>query len=206
MESSRLSIDVKTTGLLVFDLYESARESIESRGILEPVLRLIAGCRERDVPIFFTRPVHRADGSDLAQTLPDMDRDHRYYGSDLPYSRLPHVAADSPGSMPLREFNIGPDDYDIAKHRWSAFYGTALDLSLRTRNIDTILVVGGTTHIGVASSVYSARDLDYQIVVVRDGCHGTPGELASLLDDIFPQICHVRTVDEVLEGFEDAEF
>ena len=203
MDSLPLAIDVKSTGLLVFDLYESARESIESRGILEPVLRLIAGCRARDVPIFFTRPAHRADGSDLARTVPDMDRDHRYYGSDLQYPRLPHLEVDSPDSMPLREFNLGPADYDITKHRWSAFHGTALDLSLRSRRIDTILVVGGTTHIGVASSVYSARDLDYQIVVVRDGCHGTPSELSSLLDDIFPQICHVRTVDQVLESLRD---
>ena len=202
MESSRLDIDVRSTGLLVFDLYETARESIERRGILEPVLRLVAGCRERGVPIFFTRPAHRADGSDLAQTIPDMDRDHRYYGGDFPYPRLPHVSADSPDSMPLREFKLGPADYVITKHRWSAFHGTALDLSLRSRKINTILVVGGTTHIGVASSVYSARDLDYQIVVVRDGCHGTPNELASLLDDIFPQICHVRTVDEVLESLQ----
>lgn len=205
MGSSRLAIDVKTTGLLVFDLYESARESIESRGILGPVLRLVSGCRERDVPIFFTRPVHRADGSDLAQTVSDMDREHRYYGSDFPYPRLPHVEANSPDSMPLHEFNMGPADYDITKHRWSAFHGTALDLSLRARNIDTILVVGGTTHIGVASSVYSARDLDYQIIVARDGCHGTPSELTSLLDDIFPQICHVRTVDEVLDSFSSTE-
>ena len=198
MNYSNDSIDVKTTGLLVFDLYESARESIEKRGILEPVLRLLAGCREHGLPIFFTRPVHRADGLDLAQTVPDMDRDHQHYGDDRPYPRVPHVVAGSPETLPLREFNFGPADYDITKHRWSAFCGTSLDMSLRTRGIKTLLVVGGTTHIGVASSVYAARDLDYQIVVVRDGCHGTPAELSSLLDDIFPQICHVLTVDEVL--------
>lgn len=192
------TIDAKTTGLLVFDLYESARETIEKRGILDPVLRLLAGCREHDVPVFFTRPVHRADGLDLAQTIPDMDRDHRHYDADRPYPRTPHVVAGSPETLPLREFNAGPDDYDITKHRWSAFHATALDMSLRSRGINTLLVVGGTTHIGVASSVYSARDLDYQVIVVRDGCHGTPAELSSLLDDIFPQICHVRTVDEVL--------
>ncbi len=100
--------------------------------------------------------------------------------------------------LPLREFNITPADYDIPKHRWSAFFGTALDLSLRTRGIENLLIVGGTTHIGIASTVYTARDLDYQIVVVRDGCHGEAAELASLLDDIFPQVCHVRTADEVI--------
>jgi nicotinamidase-related amidase len=200
MSANEDVIDAKTTGLLVFDLYEAARETIEKRGILGPVLRLLEGCRQRGVPIFFTRPVHRSDGLDLAQTIPDMNRDHERYGPDRPLPAVPHVAAGSPGTMPLREFNVGPDDYDITKHRWSAFHGTALDLSLRTRAIKTLLIVGGTTHIGVASSVYAARDLDYQVVVVRDACHGTAVELASLLDDIFPQIGHVRTVDEVLRN------
>ena len=113
---------------------------------------------------------------------------------------MPHVAAGSPETFPLAEFNVSPSDYIITKHRWSAFHATSLDLSLRTRGIDTLLIIGGTTHIGVASSVYSARDLDYQVIVLRDGCHGTPAELASLLDDIFPQICHVRTIDEVLSS------
>ena len=198
MEHLGDSIDPKSTGLLVFDLYEAAREAIEARGILEPVTRLIKGCRAREIPVFFTRPVHRGDGLDLAQTIPDMDRDHEPFGPGHPYPRVPHVVAGSPETFPLREFEFGPGDYDITKHRWSAFHATALDLSLRARNIRTLLVVGGTTHVGVASTVYAARDLDYQVIVVRDGCHGTPTELASLLDDIFPQICHVRTVDEVL--------
>jgi nicotinamidase-related amidase len=117
--------------------------------------------------------------------------------------RTPAVGiANTPETMPLKELNASPADYDITKHRWSAFFATALDLSLRTAGVENLLVVGGTTHIGVASTVYSARDLDYQVYVVRDGCHGTPAELASLLDDIFPQVCHVRTADEIIAALD----
>ena len=190
-------LDRRRTGLVVFDLLESARAKIEERGILAPVLKLVDGCRKLDVPIFFTRPMHRPDALDLAKTVPDMDREHRPHDPNR-MGKPVGGAANAPGSRPLKEFNVTDDDYDIMKHRWSAFFDTSLDLSLRSRGIDTILIVGGTTHIGVASTVYSARDRDYQVVVVRDGCHGEAEELRCLLDFIFPQVCHVRTVDEVL--------
>lgn len=189
--------DSSRTGLVVFDLYESAREKIESRGILAPSVKLIEGCRKMNVPIFFTRPMHRPDRLDMAKTMPDMDREHKPYETNREDKPVGGIA-NSPGSMPLKEFNFREDDYDITKHRWSAFFDTSLDLSLRSRGIDTILIIGGTTHIGVASTVYSARDRDYQVVVVRDACHGEAEELHCFLDFIFPQVCHVRTVDEVL--------
>ena len=43
-----------------------------------------------------------------------------------------------------------------------------------------------------------ARDLDFQVVVVRDGCHGYPEQRQFFLDKVFPRMCRVRTVDEVL--------
>jgi nicotinamidase-related amidase len=193
------------TGLLIFDIYEAARATIEERGMsLDPLLRLVAACRDHHVPIFYTRPIHRADGRDFARTVADMDREHRRYDDAYPPPKGPGVAtAGSPLSYPLAELGIGPTDYEITKHRWSAFHETPLDLELRSADVEHLLIVGGTTHIGVASSVYSARDRDYQVTVVRDCCHGPARELASLLDDIFPQICHVATVDEVLAHLVD---
>lgn len=193
------TINKSKTGLVVFDLLESARQNIVNRGIFEPAVNMVSNCRSLGIPVFFTRPLHRPDGADLARTQTDMDRDHRRYGPDYPRRTTPSAGgAGSPLTLPLAEFNMGPGDYDITKHRWSAFFGTALDLSLRTRGIDTILIMGGTTHIGVASTVYAARDLDYQIYVISDACHGTAKELSSLLEDIFPQVGHVRTSEEIL--------
>jgi nicotinamidase-related amidase len=197
------TIPIASTGLVVFDLYEGARHTIVERGMnLEPSIVLVNRCRELGIPIFFTRPVHRADGRDLARAHPDMDRQHRRYGDGHPHPSLPAAPAGSADTFPLREFNAGPGDYDITKHRWSAFHATALDLSLRRVGVDTLVLIGGTTHIGVASTLYSARDLDYEVYVVRDCCHGPESELASLLDDIFPQICHVRTSKEVIAAFQ----
>ena len=74
----------------------------------------------------------------------------------------------------LAEIAPQPGDYDVPKHRWSAFHGTHLELSLRSRYIDTILLVGGSVHVGIASTAYDARDKDFQITIVPECCHGFP--------------------------------
>ena len=58
---------------------------------------------------------------------------------------------------------IGPRDGDliIAKHQWGAFYGTELDLQLRRRKIDTIVMGGIATNMGVESTARDAYELGY---------------------------------------------
>src|SRR5213076_3259139 len=70
----------------------------------------------------------------------------------------------------VRELAPKPGDYLIPKHRWSAFHGTYFDLALRARGADTIVVCGGSTDVGVASTAFAARDLDYNLVIVADAC------------------------------------
>ena len=89
-------------------------------------------------------------------------------------------------------------DYDIPKHRWSAFYQTSLDLSLRTRGIDTVMIIGGSTHVGIASTVYAGRDMDYNMVVVRDACTGFEEQREFFLERVFPRMCRVRSVADAI--------
>jgi hypothetical protein len=51
----------------------------------------------------------------------------------------------------------------VPKQRWSSFFQTNFDLQLRVRGIDTIVIAGGLTDVGIASTVFAARDLDYRI-------------------------------------------
>ncbi len=43
---------------------------------------------------------------------------------------------------------------------------------MRARGADTLILVGGSTHVGVASTAYAARDLDLQVFVVPEGLTG----------------------------------
>jgi nicotinamidase-related amidase len=193
-----LELEPRRTGVVVFDMLEAYRGAIEEAGTVLPVQRLLAGAREAGVAVFWARADHRADGADFAKTLTDTDQQLRPWTAvRRPPSRPPH-ASGSPGLQVLAELGQRASDYDVPKHRWSAFCGTHLELSLRSAGIDTVLLVGGSTHVGIASTAYAARDKDFQVVVVRDGCHGFAEQRAFFLDKVFPRMCRVRTVDDVL--------
>jgi nicotinamidase-related amidase len=58
----------------------------------------------------------------------------------------------------------------LTKHRVSAFYGTALDMILRTYGVKSIVVAGCATDLAVQSTVREAHDRDYQCTVIGDCC------------------------------------
>jgi nicotinamidase-related amidase len=197
-------LDPTRTALVVFDLLEHYRAAAQEAGVIGPVRRLVDGCRSLGAMVAWARADHRADGADFARTLADLDNQHRPFDMDNPRPTRPPHGSGSPMYRTLAELGQRPEDYDIPKHRWSAFHGTHLDTSLRARGIDTVLVVGGSTHVGVASTVYAARDMDYQVVVVRDGLTGRQPQRDFFIEQVFPRVCRVRTVDQVLAAMEGA--
>jgi nicotinamidase-related amidase len=106
----------------------------------------------------------------------------------------------------IPELEATADDYHLPKHRWSAFFQTYLDLALRAKKIDTIIISGGSTDVGVASTVFAGRDMDYNMIVARDACATNHDQRAHdvLMDLIFPRMARVRTTHQVLRMIEEA--
>jgi nicotinamidase-related amidase len=72
-------------------------------------------------------------------------------------------------------------------------------VSLRLRGIDTIVVNGGSTEIGIAATAYAAQALDFDLVVVSDGCTSGHADCQALfMTNVFPRMGRVRTTDQVL--------
>lgn len=191
-------LDPSKTALLVFDMLETYRAAIEGSGALAYAVDLVESCRTAGVIVCFARADHRSDGADYTRVIADNDRDFKAWTRERPQPERPGDVAPG-GYRALAEFKQSERDIDVPKHRWSAFYGTALDLTLRVQQIETLLVIGGSTHVGVASTVYAARDLDYQVIVVRDACTGHADPRNFFLDTVFPRMVQVRTVAQVKE-------
>lgn len=86
----------------------------------------------------------------------------------------------------------------IAKHRIGAFMGTDLDRILRAQGIQTLICAGVTTSGVVLSTVRQAFDLDYELIVVRDGCADTDNEVHDfLVDRIISHHAVIKCTDEV---------
>lgn len=63
-----------------------------------------------------------------------------------------------------------PDEPIIRKPRMNPFFGTALDSMLRSRDIDTVVLLGVATEFVVEAAARHAADADYRVVVLEDCC------------------------------------
>jgi nicotinamidase-related amidase len=65
---------------------------------------------------------------------------------------------------------VQANDIEIAKKRISAFYGTSLDVVLKSLNISDIWIAGVATDIAVQSAARDAHDRDFSVTVIADAC------------------------------------
>jgi len=205
--------ELNKTALLFFDIlngYVPKAEPGKSR-LLKPwiqnAVRLGKAGRAAGLPVFFAKGNHRPDNATTALILTDTNNSLTPWPNGEVVKGKMHVIAGDKSSEVLAELEPKPEDYYIVKYRWSAFFQTYLDLALRTRGIDTIIVSGGSTDVGVASTLYSGRDLDYNMIVVSDACGTSHDQRAhdTLMELIFPRMSRVRTTEQVIEMIQKAK-
>ena len=72
---------------------------------------------------------------------------------------------------------------------------------LRAHNIETLILMGHATSGVILSTVRLAADLDYQLIVVEDGCADRDPEVHNLLmEKVFPRQATVVSSKEMVEA------
>lgn len=76
-----------------------------------------------------------------------------------------------------------PNEILVTKHRYSAFWGSSIDLVLRNNGIRTVVLTGIATEVCVESTARDAFFKDYQVVVPEDcvGCYSEERQKAALV-------------------------
>jgi ureidoacrylate peracid hydrolase len=192
------------TCLLLFDLLEghvnrdaAARERY--RAVIANAAALLAAARSAGAMVAYAYADHRADLGSTARTLRDTDNRLRPLTSD---SHKPAILHGTPGARIVSELAPREDEYLVPKHRWSAFHGTYLELALRARGADTVVLCGGSTDVGIAATAFAARDLDYNLVIASDACTSPEEDNhRQLMQRVFPRMARVRTTPELLRMF-----
>ena len=185
-----LELTPARTALVVIDLQRGtaampaaphpASDVVTRAAALADALRAAGGT------VVLVRVTPSADGRDALRPRTDMPAQH-------PGPRPPDWAEIVP------ELGPEPGDLVITKRQWGAFYGTELDLQLRRRGIDTILLAGISTNVGVESTARDAFERGYEQVFVEDAMTArSPDDHAHALRTVFARIGRVRSTAEVL--------
>lgn len=191
------------TCLLLFDLLEGHVNRDEaSRARFGPVIAnaaaLLAAARSAGVMIAYACADHRADAAG-GGGIRDTDNRLRPIRAGDAEAGRPAVIGGTREARVVAELAPQPGDYIVPKHRWSAFHGTYFDIALRSRGANTVVLCGASTDVGVASTAFAARDLDYNLVIVSDACTSPEQDNhAQLMRRVFPRMARVRTTAQVV--------
>ena len=177
------------TALLVIDAIEAADAVYDpdaaSQAYRAAVARTVDACHEAGVPVIFCNDAH----------IPGIDRELALWGD--------HGLRGATRVFP--EVEVREGDLTVTKRRYSSFFGTDLDVTLRELGVSRVLAVGADTNVCVLHTLADAFFLGYDSVVVEDAtmtflcgtqegaiehcvkCYGSEvvssGEVASLLAD-----------------------
>mgnify|MGYP002856034214 CR=1 FL=1 len=194
------ALDPERTAILFFDMLNAYHSDDEP--VVQNCVRLRTAADAAGITVCFAMANHRPDGTDAALLYSDTnyamkpwnDPEHEHIGMNRT------MVAGSRDIEILDALKPTPQDYVVKKNRWNAFYQTPLELSLRTRGIDTVLLCGGSVHIGIASTAFGARDMDFNLVIVSDCCDdGMAGSHEYWMTRVFPMMARVRTLDQTLK-------
>jgi nicotinamidase-related amidase len=165
-----------------------------SVGVVPNTVRLLAAARPLAVPVVHCTAEFRVDraGSTVnCQLIAAMVRHPEHLLAGTPPTEL--VAG------------LGPEPGDLVStrlHGVSPFSGTSLDAWLRSLHVSTVVATGVSVNLGVLGLAIEAVNLGYTVVVPRDAVAGLPAEYAdAVLDNTFPLVATLTTVDGVLEAW-----
>ncbi len=184
-----LELNAKKTALVVIDLQEGilpfAGGPHTSTDVVTKSAKLAAKCREQGSPVVMVRVGWSADGGDAVKTLVD---------AQVPAHKLPENWMTYPAALGKKDTDI-----EVTKRQWGAFYGTELELQLRRRGVDTIILCGISTNIGVESTARNAWELGFNLVIAEDACSAADAEQhQGSMTNIFPRIARIRSTEEIL--------
>src|SRR5262249_52942745 len=94
-----------------------------------------------------------------------------------------------------------PGDITVTKKRVGAFAGSDLEMILRAKDVETLVILGIATSGVVLTTVRHAFDLDYRLIVLKHACADLDPEVHRVLTEkVFARGATVVTVDDFVQA------
>ena len=157
------AVDPGRTALVIVDMQNcfvagspiAAPQGTQVAGRLN---RLAAACRQADITVIWTRHVTRPDGSNTG-----------LLGELIPPVADGIISDGAPPAAMHSLMDVRPGDVMVGKPRFGSFYGTDLEVILRSRGIDTLILGGINTNVCVDTTAREAAVREFRVLFLSDG-------------------------------------
>lgn len=157
------------SALLVIDIQQEDFREMREDNLNDPAWdcirnakRVLDVFRAKKLPVIQIKEVHRPDMVDFGRELDGSEGIHCI--EDSPYTDYAIL------TYPIQ------GEYLISKRRYSAFFGTDLEILLKGLHVDTLYLIGGLTDVCIHYTAVDAHQHDYHIKVVTDAVAGSSTE------------------------------
>lgn len=159
--------------------------AVQADTLIKNINDLISSFRNKKLPIIWIRQTMKAD-------LSDAPLGNKKSGNAT-------VIENTESSEFLDGLDFQDDDTVVIKKRYSGFFQTSLEETLKNLNTDLLIMCGINTHACVRTTVIDAYQRDYEVVIAKD-CVGSydPEHHAVSMRYFSPTIAQVKTNEEIL--------
>jgi len=184
-------IDLTRTALVLIDLQKGIvglpLAPRSGPDVIAQAVKLAHRFRAAKAPVVLVHVTFAADGADTVKVQTDVS--------------MMRGAFPAGWDELVPELGPEPTDIIVTKRNWGAFYGTNLDLHLRRRGVNTIVLGGIATNMGVESTARAAHEHGYQLILVEDAMSSRSDEMHTFaVGQVLPLLGLVRSTEEVLAG------
>ncbi len=175
------------SALLVLDVQNGVVSHLDNSEMLRAVQKALATARQSNIPVVFVRVA-------FSEGYPEIGPRNKAFSQIGNFGDMTTSAHATQIHESVRPMNGEPL---VTKYRVSAFAGSNLEVILRAKEIDTLILTGIATSGAVLSTLREASDKDFAIKVLSDACGDADPEVHRvLMEKVFPRQADVLTVDD----------
>jgi nicotinamidase-related amidase len=187
-----LGLDLTKTAVLAMDFQQGIISMIvmaQERNVVRKAQKVLEGARRSGVTVIHT-------GLHFREGHPEVNSCNRLFGG---MKQMGLFVAGSDEARLAKGLGPKKGDIMVSRPRVNAFYNTDLESILRSKGVDTLVLMGVTTNWVVEATARYAADADYRLIALGDCCAGMSAEAHEFsIANILGMIAEVVTSAEFL--------